>query len=226
MFLSQSIIIPHPKQGYTIMVGAAYQSYALKVDFTLLPQSVLIYNRAAPSPVLSLKKGIHEMEEPHGQVQAVSAPSAPSAVRSRLSIWQRLRAYSFKKLVLICAMVAVGLGIGIVIAIASVAWYLAPPLPVTEWQKLDITALSLRATLKTDWDGSVRYQFKVTPHTQDLIPAFDSAVQANRDTISLPVVNSGDRVSAMAANDSFLFCERSAYKDVEPSRPGGLALPA
>jgi hypothetical protein len=175
------------------------------------------------------------VDELQNHAPIFSAQDAASTVPSRLSILQRLKGYGFKRSLLICGVISVGLGIGIVIAAVSVASYLSRPISVTEWQKLDVPARSLRASLKTDWDGLVRYQFKIRPRTQDLIPAFSRAVQANRDTVSFtlhlydkngfelcntvvkptPVVDSENRVSEMEANDSFLYCDRSAYKNVD-----------
>lgn len=163
--------------------------------------------------------------------QIASVSSAASSV----PLWQRLKTYNLKKLLLVFVALGVGLGAGIVGIAVSVDWYQSRPIAATEWNRLDVPSLSLRASLKTDYDGLVRYQFKVRPRTQDLIPAFSSAVLSHRDTISFtlhlydkagfevcktdvrptPVVDSDDRVSAMEANDMFLYCSRSGYKNVD-----------
>lgn len=163
------------------------------------------------------------------------SPLASSVAVPRLSLWQRLKAYGLKKLLLVCSALGIGFGIGVVGAAVSVAWLESRPIAATEWKRLDIPSLSLKASLKTDYDDGVRYQFKVTPRSQDLIPAFDNAVQSHRDTISFtlhlydkagfelcktdvrpsPVVDADEHATAMEANESFSGCSRSEYQNVE-----------
>src|SRR5258707_10869209 len=123
------------------------------------------------------------MDETQRDVQAIPPPPSPAV--PRLSLLQRLKTYNLKKLLLVCTAIGVGLGVGIVGVVVSIAWYLSRPIAATEWDRLDIPALSLKARLKTDWNGQgrVRYQFWVKPRSQDLISAFSSTVQSNRGSI-------------------------------------------
>jgi hypothetical protein len=173
------------------------------------------------------------VEEP-SEVQSVVPPVATN-VQHRLSIWQKLKDISFKRLFLICVGVGTGLGIGVVATVASVVWLTSRPIPVRDWPRLEVEGAGLRAKLKTDWNDSVRYQLVVTPRSDDLKAAFAEAVQSNRDSISFtlhlydkagfelckkdvkptPFVDAENRIDGLHSYDTFYSfeCSRSNYKE-------------
>lgn len=142
-----------------------------------------------------------------------------------------------KRLFLISAGVGLGLGVGIVATVASVAWFNSRPIPTHDWTQLEIKGAGLRAKLKTDWDGAVRYQLVVTPRSDELKSAFDNAVRTHRDSISFtillydkdgfqvckkdvkptPSADAENHFDTLRARDSFFSfeCERSDYKKAD-----------
>jgi len=175
------------------------------------------------------------METP-GEVQNVPPP-ATADMQRHVSIWQRLKSFSPKKVFLVCVGVGAGLAGGVVATVALVVWFTSRPIPIREWPRLDVEGAGLRAKLKTDWSDSVRYQFLVTPRSDELKPAFDRAVRAHRDSISFtihlydkagfelckkdvkptPFVDAEDRFEGLHANDTFYSfeCSRAHYKEAD-----------
>src|SRR5260370_40333248 len=109
--------------------------------------------------------------ETTGEVQTV-APASPAPQRP-VSIWQRLKTFSLKKLFLVCLGVGAGLAVGLIATVATVVWFTSRPVPIREWPRLELEGVGLRAKLKTDWSDSVRYQFVVTPRSDELKTASD-----------------------------------------------------
>lgn len=175
------------------------------------------------------------METP-GELQGNSPLIADNA-RPHVSIWQKLRHLSLKKLFLAFVGTGVGLGVVLVATFSTIAWFTSRPIPARDWPRLEIEGAGLKAKLRTDWNDAVRYQLVVTPRSDDLKTAFDSTVRSNRDSISFtvhlydkagfelckkdvkptPFVDAGNQLDGLHANDSFLSfeCSRSAYKDVD-----------
>jgi hypothetical protein len=177
-----------------------------------------------------------KMDEPN-DVHSVSPPVATHA-QSRPSIWQRLKGFGLRRLLLVCVGVGIGLGVGVVATVSLVVWLASRPMPSREWPLLEIEGAGLRAKLKTDWNDSLRYQLVVTPRSNDLKAAFDSAVRLRKDSISFtihlndkagfelckkeevkptPFVDAADRITGLRANDTFysLECSRSDYKKAD-----------
>jgi hypothetical protein len=177
------------------------------------------------------------MEESHTREdQPISSPSVSPAA-PRLTIWRRLKTYSAKRLLFVCISLGLGLGIGIVGTAVFVTWLMDRPIAPRDWPRLDIEAVGLKAKLKTDWEGSVRYQFVVAPRSEDLKAAFDSAARSDSHSVSFtihlfdkagfelcktevtptPVVDDSNRVQGLRANDIFhsYQCSRSDYKKVD-----------
>jgi hypothetical protein len=97
--------------------------------------------------------------------------------------------------------------------------------------------VGLKANLKTDWDGIVRYQLVIAPRSKELAQAFDVTARSQRDSLSFtiplfdkagfevckkdikvrPFVGSGGQIEGLHANDSFynFECSRSGYKQAE-----------
>ncbi len=162
---------------------------------------------------------------------------APANAQRRLSVWQRLKGSSLKRLFIAGVGLGVGLGIGIVATVASVGWVTSRPIPVREWPTLDVSGAGLKAKLKTDWNDSVRYQLVVTPRSDDLKTAFDGAIRTHRDSIFFtvhlydksgfelckkdvkptPSVNAEGILEGLYANDTFTTfeCPRASYKGVD-----------
>src|ERR1700692_4288564 len=93
-----------------------------------------------------------------------------------------------KRLFLISVGGGSGLGVGIVAIVAIVVWFNSRPIPQHDWTRVAIEGAGLQAKLKTDWDGSVRYQLVVTPRSDDLKSAFENAVRTHRDSISFTIL--------------------------------------
>ena len=70
---------------------------------------------------------------------------------------ERSKRPRLKRLFLISAGVGLGLAVGIVATVAAIAWFNSRPIPTHDWTQLEIKGAGLRAKLKTDWDGAVRY---------------------------------------------------------------------
>jgi hypothetical protein len=175
------------------------------------------------------------METPN-EVQTV-APSVTGSARRLVSIWQGLRGFGLKKLFLACAGVGAGLAVGVTATTASLIWFTSRPIPIHEWPRLEVEGVGLRAKLKTDWSDSVRYQFVVTPRSDELKGAFDRAVRTHRDSISFtihlydkagfelckkdvkptPFVDAEDRFDRLHANETFYSseCPRAQYKEAD-----------
>jgi hypothetical protein len=176
-----------------------------------------------------------QMAEP-SEVQSVS-PQMTATVHPRLSIWQRLRGFGLKKLLLVCVGIGAGLAIGIVATVASVVWLTSRPIAARDWPRLEVKGAGLKAKLRTDWNDSVRYQLIVEPRSNDLEPAFDDTVRSHRDSISFtvllydeagfelckkdisptPLVGTEGRVDGLQANGAFYSfeCSRSNYKGAD-----------
>lgn len=101
-------------------------------------------------------------------------------------IKHRLRNLGFRK-GLFVGVSAVYAVISFVVAIvALVRWFDTRPIHLRKWPTQEIEAAGIRAKLKTDWNGAVRYQFVVTPKTSDLTKAFSDGVETQ--SISFSVV--------------------------------------
>jgi len=142
-----------------------------------------------------------------------------------------------KKLFLICAGVGLGLGVGIVATVALVVSFNHRPIPPRDWPRLEVEGAGLQAKLKTDWDRSVRYQLVVTPRSDDLRSAFDSAVRTHEDSITFTIllynkagfqlckkevrpstsVDAANHIDSLLAKDSLYSfeCTRSAYLEAD-----------
>lgn len=166
--------------------------------------------------------------------EAPSASSPNSTPQKPISLWQRAKAISLKKMFVICLGIGAGLTLAVVGVGASIVWFTSQPIPAREWPGLDVQSAGLQAKLKTDWNDSVRYQLVVTPRADDLKAAFDSVVRTHRESISFtihlfdsagfelckkdvkptPFVDASDHYEGLHANESFYSfeCPRSQYK--------------
>jgi hypothetical protein len=79
---------------------------------------------------------------------------------------RRPRFTTLKRLFAACLALGIGIGIAIAGAIITVNWWSERPIQPTAWASLDLP-VGLVADLKTDWDSGARYQFRVSPATDE-----------------------------------------------------------
>lgn len=115
------------------------------------------------------------------------SPPVEVKLQPRSFVWRKVKGLQLKKLLIVCVGIGAGLGVGLVVGFASITWFTSRPIPPREWPHLTVDGASLKATLKTDWKDSVRYQLAIGPRSDKLKAAFDDAVRSNRHSISFTI---------------------------------------
>lgn len=159
-------------------------------------------------------------------------PTGPNVViqRNNLSWWRKVQALSVAKLVTVLLGFGIGIGAGTGAMSWILNWYNQRPVAAKVWSKLTLP-IGMTAKLKTDWNGRVRYQFRIEPETENLKSAFETAVRSSglssrefsihfydkagfevcsTDFIATPSAGPRDQIVALIANGSF-YCSRADY---------------
>ncbi len=143
-----------------------------------------------------------------------------------------------KSMVLWKRLILIGLSIGasIVIAGAGIVWavyrYQNRPIPPTTWEPRELPQVGVEAWLKSEWrDGSLRYQFRISPLSPELAEAFHKVARSSSqktftvvfydeggfklcgyEVTTGPEVDSSGRVAALVSNDSTWLCSAGKYR--------------
>jgi hypothetical protein len=149
---------------------------------------------------------------------------AASGKAERMALWRRL------------ILIGISLGVGLAVAGLGIVWgmysYQNRPIPPTTWDPIELPQIGIKAWLKTEWrDGSLRYQFRVSPLSPELTKAFDKAANSSsKKTFTVlfyddagfklcdyevtpgPEVDTSGQVAALVSIESTWLCSSGNYR--------------